>query len=94
MLDFIISIPNKIEEHFAAMTALVFVATIIKIVFPFIGYLINRIFEYRTYKRWLEIAGMTEERARTEARNIWRPRSKLPKWLLKLKGKLFPQKHI
>lgn len=93
MLDFIISIPNKIVDHFAAMTTLVFVATIIKIGFPLVAYLINRIFEYRSYKRWLKITGITEEQARTKARNIWRPKTKLPKWLVKLKKIIFTTKN-
>ncbi|HGO5346283.1 MAG: hypothetical protein E7K70_29310 [Klebsiella sp.] len=94
MLDFIVSIPDKIIEHFAAMTTFVFVATVIKIILPLIGYCINRIFEYRTYKRWLKVPGMTEERARIEARNIWRPKYKPPKWLIKIKEIFFPTKNL
>lgn len=90
MFEFITSIPEKLIEHFAAMTTFVFVVTMIKFVLPLFFYLINRFFEYRSYKSWLDIPGMTEERARREARAIWRPKSKPPKWLLKVKAKLSP----
>ncbi|EPZ1794689.1 hypothetical protein UXN72_08575 [Enterobacter hormaechei] len=90
MLEFITSLPGKLVEHFAAMTTLVFVATIIKFILPLLSYLLNRFFEHRSYKRWMEIPGMTEERARREARALWRPKSKPPKWLLKVKAKLSP----
>ncbi|MBX4829806.1 hypothetical protein C2U59_07190 [Klebsiella pneumoniae] len=93
MLDLIIYTYSKLVEHFAAMTTLVFVATIFKITFPLVAYLINRIFEYRSYKRWLKIPGITEEQARTKARNIWRPKTKLPKLLLKLKKIIFTTKN-
>lgn len=89
MLDFITALPDKLVEHFAAMTTLVLVATIIKFVLPICFYLLNRFFEYRSYKRWLEIPGMTEERARREAKAIWRPKSQPPKWLVKVKNKMF-----
>ncbi|EML9044671.1 hypothetical protein RJ828_001693 [Enterobacter cloacae] len=92
MIDYLQSLPVRIHDHFAAMTALIFFATIFKIVFPFIAYLINRVFEYRSYKRFSKKEGISDERAREIAKEIWRPKSKPPKWFLKLKNKLFRKK--
>ena len=89
MIEYVKSLPGNIHDHFAAMTTLVFIVTIIKIVFPFVGYLINRAFEHHSYKRFREVDGISDERAREIAKEIWRPKAKPPKWFLKLKNKLF-----
>ncbi|WP_233146714.1 hypothetical protein, partial [Enterobacter hormaechei] len=92
MFEYLQSLPLRIHDHFAAMTALVFFATIFKMVFPFLAYLINRVFEYTSYKRLSKIEGVSDDLAREIARDTWRPKSKPPKWLLALKRKLFPKK--
>lgn len=92
MFEYLQSLPLRIHDHFAAMTALVFFATILKMVFPFLAYLINRVFEYTSYKRLSKIEGVSDDLAREIARDTWRPKSKPPKWLLALKRKLFHKK--
>lgn len=88
MIEYIKSLPGNIHDHFAAMTTFIFILSICKIALPFVGYLINRVFEYKSYKRFSEVEGMSDERAREIAREIWRPKTKLPKWFLKIKNKL------
>ncbi|MBB1199623.1 hypothetical protein EGM70_04805 [Enterobacteriaceae bacterium 89] len=88
MLDYLKSLPAAIHDHFAAMSALILIVTILKIVFPFIAYLMNRIFEYRSYKNFSKIEGVSDARAREIAQDIWRPKSKPPKWFLAFRRKL------
>lgn len=83
MLDFIKNIPHNIYEHFAAMTTLVLVATIVKIIIPFLNLWVNRYYKRKSIKRLMERPGMTEERAEQIARDIWGP--KPSKMLTKIK---------
>ncbi len=70
MLDFIKNIPHNIYEHFAAMTTLVLVATIVKIIIPFLNLWVNRYYKRKSIKRLMERPGMAEERAEQIARDI------------------------
>lgn len=65
------------------MTPLILALTLFKISIPFIEYLTYRIFEYRTYKKFMREFGMSEAKAKEEAKFLWRdPPSRL-------KGRLF-----
>ncbi|BET39995.1 hypothetical protein [Atlantibacter hermannii] len=86
MLEFIKNIPHNIYEHFAAMTTLVLVATLVKIVIPLLSNLVDRYYERKSIKRLMERPGMTEERAKELARDIWRPKKRPSIMLTKLKS--------
>lgn len=86
MLDFIKNIPHNIYEHFAAMTTLVLVATIFRMVLPLLALLVDRYYERKSIKRLMEKPGMTEERAKQLARDIWRPKKRPSKIFKKIKA--------
>lgn len=86
MLDFITNIPHNIYKHFAAMTTLVLVATIFRMVLPLLALLVDRYYERKSIKGLMEKPGMTEERAKQIARDIWRPKKRSSKTLKKIKS--------
>ncbi len=85
MLDFIKNIPHIIYEHFAAMTTLLIVATIVKIVIPLLNLWVNRHYKRKTIKLLMERPGMTEERAEQIHRDMFGPK-KPSKMLTKIKS--------
>ncbi len=84
MLDFIKNIPHNIYEHFATMTTLLLVATIVKIVIFFLNLWVNRYYNRKSIKHLMKQPGMTEERAEQIVRDMF-GQKKRPKMLTKIK---------
>ncbi|WP_162598282.1 hypothetical protein [Serratia marcescens] len=76
MFSYINSLIDGVIEHYAALTGIVFVAAILKLVFPvfifFLNEITNRVFEKRSEKRFKD-AGLPSKAAKKHAEEIWRP---------------------
>jgi len=83
MLQYIYEFYNRIIEHYASMTTFIFIIAMLHLIIPIVSFVVNRISEYRSYKRLMEFGVFTDEQARERAREIWRPKSKTSKWLNK-----------
>jgi hypothetical protein len=88
MLQYITDIYNGLIEHYAAMSTFAFIIAMLKLLLPIFALVINRISEYLSYKSLMKIGVFTDEQARKRAREIWRPKSKPPKWLKKIIDRL------
>ena len=87
MMQYLSGLYQGIIEHYAAMSTFIFVIAMIKLGLPIVALAVNRISEHYSYKRFLNLGIYTDEQARKIARDIWRPKSKPPKWLKKITAK-------
>lgn len=86
MLDYLLTIPHDIHLHFTTMTTLAWVALVFKVLFVILNYATSKYYEWKVYKLWRDVPGVSEEEAWKRAKAAINPRKKSNwrGWLKKL----------